>query len=81
MFGDIGALVAIVVSVAIGAIYLLPSLVAFNRGVERRWMILAINVFLGGSIIFWLIALYLATRKVKTAEQPPEQAPAAQPAA
>ncbi|QEV18118.1 superinfection immunity protein [Streptomyces alboniger] len=81
MLSDLGALAAIVLAVLVGAIYLLPSLIAFNRGVERRWMILFINVFLGGSVIFWLIALYLATRKVKTTEQAPEQAPAAQPAA
>ncbi|MFE6165638.1 superinfection immunity protein [Streptomyces sp. NPDC056486] len=57
--------VAIVIGVLFVAVFLLPSLIAFNRGVELRWVILVINLFLGASFIGWLVALYLATRKPK----------------
>ncbi|MEV0741480.1 superinfection immunity protein [Streptomyces sp. NPDC050549] len=55
-------LLTIVAVVVCGVIYLLPSYIAFNRHKENRWLILVINVFLGGSFIGWLVALYMATR-------------------
>ncbi|GAA3912906.1 hypothetical protein GCM10023084_76020 [Streptomyces lacrimifluminis] len=45
------SLLAIVVMVALAVLYLLPSYIAFARGAKDRWLILVINVFLGGSII------------------------------
>ncbi|MGB8942890.1 MAG: superinfection immunity protein [Streptomyces sp.] len=57
--------IGIAVGVLFVAVFLLPSLIAFNRGVELRWVILLINLVFGASIIGWLIALYLATREVK----------------
>jgi len=57
--------IVVVVAVLFIAVYLLPALIAFNRGVELRWVILIINIFLGASFIGWLVALYLATRKPK----------------
>lgn len=65
MFGSIGALAATVLTLLALVVYLLPSLIAFNRGVENRWLVLVINLVFGASVIGWLIALYLATRKVK----------------
>lgn len=58
----------VAVVVAFAVIYLLPSYVAFNRGSKDRWLILAINVFLGGSIIGWGVALYMAIRAPKKAK-------------
>ncbi|MFE0131612.1 superinfection immunity protein [Streptomyces sp. NPDC059037] len=57
--------IAIVAGVLFVAVYLLPSLIAFNRGAELRWVILVINLFLGASFIGWLVAFYLATRQPK----------------
>ncbi|MFF1696034.1 superinfection immunity protein [Streptomyces sp. NPDC058257] len=57
--------IVIVIGVLFVAVYLLPSLIAFNRGVELRWVVLVINIFLGASFIGWLVALYLAIRKPK----------------
>lgn len=65
MFGNIGAPAATVLGLLSLALYLLPSLIAFNRGVENRYLVLVVNIFFGASVIGWLIALYLATRKVK----------------
>lgn len=65
MFGNIGVLAATVFTLLALIVYLLPSLIAFNRGVENRWLVLVVNLVFGASLIGWLIALYLATRKVK----------------
>lgn len=52
-------------------VYLLPSLIAFNRGVHRRWLVLVVNLVFGSSVIGWFIALYLATRRVESRELRP----------
>lgn len=62
--------IAIAVGVLFVAVYLLPSLIAFNRDAELRWVILVINIAFGASIIGWLVALYLATRKPTTTPTP-----------
>ncbi|GGV32803.1 hypothetical protein GCM10010277_17540 [Streptomyces longisporoflavus] len=65
MFAHIGALGAIVFMLLSLIVYLLPSLIAFNRGIDNRYLVLVVNIFLGVSLIGWLVALYLATRKPK----------------
>lgn len=42
------------------AFYLLPTIIAFRRRHPNRWLITAINVFLGGTGIGWLGALVWA---------------------
>ncbi|MET9529355.1 MULTISPECIES: superinfection immunity protein [unclassified Streptomyces] len=63
MFGTLGPLGATLIGIVLVALYLLPSLIAFNRGVQHRWLILLGNLVLGGTLIGWLVALYFATRK------------------
>ncbi|MFB7558369.1 superinfection immunity protein [Streptomyces brevispora] len=46
-------------------VYLLPSLVAFNRGTDNRWLVLVINVIFGATFLGWVLALVLALRKPK----------------
>ncbi|MFH8288552.1 superinfection immunity protein [Streptomyces sp. NPDC018059] len=58
--GSIGGLTLALLTVVL---CVLPSLIAFNRGIELRWVVLVLNVALGASLIGWLVALYLATRK------------------
>ncbi|MCB5167754.1 superinfection immunity protein [Streptomyces bambusae] len=48
-------------------LYLLPSLIAFRRGRDNRWLVLGINVFFGSTFIGWGLALYLATRQPRPA--------------
>ncbi|GAA3186955.1 MULTISPECIES: superinfection immunity protein [Streptomyces] len=62
--------VAIVLAVLALVVYLLPTYVAFHRKSENRWLVLAINVLLGGSLVGWVIALILATRKPAVQQQP-----------
>jgi hypothetical protein len=61
------SLLTVAVIVALAVLYLLPSYMAFARGAKDRWLILVINVFLGGSIIGWGVAFYMATRTPKKA--------------
>jgi hypothetical protein len=44
------------------AVYALPSLIALRRRHPDLLVIVVINVFLGGSIIGWIVALVLALR-------------------
>lgn len=44
-------------------VYLLPSLIAFNRGTDNRWLVLVINVIFGATFIGWVVALVMALRK------------------
>ncbi|MER5889042.1 superinfection immunity protein [Streptomyces sp. NPDC001941] len=60
---------AVPLAIVLMVVYLLPSLIAFNRTHEKRWLILAVNVLLGGSGIGWGIALYLALRKPRTSPE------------
>ncbi|MFH8485699.1 superinfection immunity protein [Streptomyces longisporoflavus] len=73
MFAGISALGAIVFMLLGLIVYLLPSLIAFNRGIDDRYLVLVVNIFLGVSLIGWLVALYLATRKPKQ-QEPKQQA-------
>jgi hypothetical protein len=42
-----------------GAMYVLPTLLAWKRESSRRWKITAINLLLGWTIIGWIVALVL----------------------
>ncbi|MBW5425042.1 superinfection immunity protein [Streptomyces sp. BG9H] len=63
---NLGSIGGLALATLVIVLYLAPSLIAFNRGVELRWAILILNVAVHDSGIAWLVALYLATRKVKT---------------
>ncbi|WP_160505035.1 superinfection immunity protein [Streptomyces sp. BA2] len=75
MLGSIGLLGAALFALLSLVAFLLPSLIAFNRGIENRWLVLVVNLVLGVSVIGWLIALYLATRKGKAPLPGPPEAP------
>jgi hypothetical protein len=60
---NIGAVLGGVVFLTL---FLLPSYLAFHRGVHDKWLVLIVNVFLGGTVIGWGVALYLALRKPRT---------------
>ncbi|MCX4970410.1 superinfection immunity protein [Streptomyces sp. NBC_00654] len=57
--------VTLVLGVLGAAVYLLPSLIAFNRRTENRWLVLVINVLFGATFLGWVLALFLALRKAK----------------
>lgn len=45
-------------------VYFLPTVVAFARGVSSAWSVAIINVFLGWTLIGWVVALAMAARSV-----------------
>lgn len=53
-----------------GAIYLIPSIVAFRRGHPNRWLILALNVTFGGTGIGWLGCLVWAFHAAHITKDP-----------
>lgn len=52
------------------ALFVLPSFIAFRREHPNRWLILAINIFLGGTGIGWGVALIWALNVVHLSKQP-----------
>lgn len=54
-FGVVG-LVVIVLA------YFIPTAVAFGRGVPNKGSVLVVNLFLGWSVVGWVIALAMAAR-------------------
>lgn len=51
-------------------VYLIPTFVAYQRDVRNKASVAVINVFLGWSLIGWVVALAMAAR---TVEQPEPQ--------
>jgi hypothetical protein len=52
-------LLIIIVSIAV---YLIPTFIAFKRGKANKGAVLAINLFLGWSLIGWVVALVWALK-------------------
>ncbi|WP_438483926.1 superinfection immunity protein [Streptomyces sp. S186] len=69
---DVGPLEAVVLLVGGLLVYFLPSFIAFRQGIDTRRAVLVINVLFGATLVGWLVALYLATRKRQT--QPRQRA-------
>ncbi|GAA0436118.1 superinfection immunity protein [Streptomyces luteireticuli] len=65
MFSSIGPIGSFAACVVLIALYLVPSIVAFNRSHPKRWLVLVINLVFGGTLVGWVVALYLATRPVR----------------
>lgn len=42
--------------------YFLPTVLAFYRKVSSPWSVLVINLFLGWTLVGWVVALALAVR-------------------
>lgn len=52
------------------AVYLLPAIIAGGRGHHNAASISIINVFLGWSLIGWVVALAMAASAIKPQELP-----------
>ena len=53
-------IILLIAGIVLLVIGLLPSLIAFNRKHQYRWPILIINVFLGWTLIGYVVALVWA---------------------
>lgn len=60
-----------VLFIAILAVYLLPTWVAIMRGVPHMGSVLVINLFLGWTLVGWVVALAMAARTVTREPQAP----------
>ncbi|MBO0917979.1 hypothetical protein EES39_06925 [Streptomyces sp. ADI92-24] len=56
---SIGGLALIVVIVVA---YFLPTIIAFARGVSNSGSVLVLNLFLGWTLVGWVVALAMAAR-------------------
>ncbi|KQV12513.1 MULTISPECIES: superinfection immunity protein [unclassified Kitasatospora] len=58
-----GLTVGLVVLVIVAALlYFVPTVIALVRGVPNRGSVVVINVFLGWTLIGWVVALAMAVR-------------------
>ncbi|MFI7006826.1 superinfection immunity protein [Streptomyces sp. NPDC050145] len=48
--------------VVVALFYFIPTLVAFGRGVRNAGSVLVINLFLGWTLVGWVVALAMAAR-------------------
>lgn len=55
-----GVVLVLIGAVISAIIYVIPSAVAFRRNHPNRWLIFAINIAFGATVIGWLIALVWA---------------------
>lgn len=50
------SLAAILVMLFVLAVYLIPTIIAFARGHASKWGIGVLNIVLGWSLVFWVVA-------------------------
>ncbi len=57
----------IVLWIVVG-VYVVPTIIAFDRNVVNKWSVAVINVLLGWTLVGWAVALAMAvrTQTVKT---------------
>lgn len=51
------SLAAILVLLFLLVVYLIPTIIAFARGHASKWGIGVLNIVLGWSLVFWVVAL------------------------
>lgn len=85
----IGAIAAATRSIALGGIpvvaalfagYWAPTVTAYRRHAPNAEPILMINLFLGWTLVGWVVAMAMAVRNVPPAAQPPATPPRPEPA-
>lgn len=64
-----GWIVIMCIAAFAGAIYFIPTFVAFGRRHPNRWLIMVINVAFGGTGIGWLGSLVWAFQAVHLSDQ------------
>lgn len=57
-------ILGVFLTVIIALVYFLPTIVAFSRRHRNRWIILAINLVFGATLLGWVLALIWALNKV-----------------
>lgn len=56
MVGAISAAVFLYIIIGFG-VYFIPSIIGFSRGHKSKWGIFILNLFLGWSILGWIVSL------------------------
>lgn len=51
------SLAVILVLLFVLAVYLIPTIIAFTRSHASKWGIGVLNIVLGWSVVFWVVAL------------------------
>lgn len=57
----IPSIAATALSFVLPLLYLFPAYVAFRRNAESKWAVFVANIFLGWTVILWLVCLIWST--------------------
>ncbi len=57
-----GALLGVLGLIVLLLAYFVPAFVAFSRGVPNKGSVFVINLFLGWTVVGWIVALAMAAR-------------------
>ncbi|MFI6861220.1 superinfection immunity protein [Streptomyces sp. NPDC050421] len=58
-----GNILIVVLGLLFGVVaYFVPTLVAFSRGVPNKGSVLVLNLFLGWTLVGWVVSLAMAAR-------------------
>lgn len=56
--------------IVVSLLYFLPLIIAVVRGVRNQGSVLVVNLFLGWTLIGWVIALAMAAKTVEPRHEP-----------
>ncbi len=59
----------IIIAILIICLYFLPSIAAFRRGRKNKESVLVVNIFLGWTLIGWVVALAMAVGSDKSEQK------------
>ncbi len=63
-FGGFILILGIIIGSAVGlALYFLPSIIGFKKNQPNKTSIFLLNLFLGWSLVGWVVSLVWATKK------------------
>lgn len=59
---NVNVIVAFLGLIVAALVYFVPTVVAFSRGVPNKGSVLVLNLFLGWTLVGWVVALAMAAR-------------------
>ncbi|MEU1466988.1 superinfection immunity protein [Streptomyces sp. NPDC005761] len=62
---NVNVIVVLLGLIVAALVYFVPAVVAFSRGVPNKGSVLVLNLFLGWTLVGWIVALAMAARSTQ----------------
>ncbi|MEW2177598.1 superinfection immunity protein [Streptomyces sp. NPDC005406] len=62
---NVNVIVVLLGLIVAALVYFVPAVVAFSRGVPNKGSVLVLNLFLGWTLVGWVVALAMAARSTQ----------------